>query len=90
MYKRQDPSSEEGAPSAEGNVSEFDGQNPDATRKKGQRRQWGGLNDGLDANVSDSGKESLDKEYSELIRHYRRELARAGQKPENKTEANKK
>jgi len=77
-----DPSSDAGEPSAEGNVSEFDGQNPDPTRKKGQRRQWGGLNDGLDADVSDSGKESLDKEYSELIRRYRRELARAGQKPE--------
>jgi len=42
------------------------------------------LNDDLDADVSDAGKEVLDNEYSELIRRYRRDLARAGQKSEKK------
>ena len=74
---------------SEGNVSEFDGKNPSRTSKKGKARGWGKLNDDLDADVSDAGKEVLDKEYSELIRRYRRDLARTGQKSEKKSEATK-
>jgi hypothetical protein len=82
-----DPPNSAGEPGAEGHVSEFDGQNPDATRLKGQGRQWGGLNDGLEGDVSDAGKEVLDAEYSELIRRYRRNLARTGQKSEDRRES---
>ena len=84
-----EPGSAAGDPKSEGNVSEFDGQDPNSTRRKGKRRGWGNLNDDLDSDVSDAGKEILDNEYSELIRRYRRDLARAGQKSEKKTEATK-
>ena len=86
---RSDPGSAAGDPKSEGNVSEFDGKNPSRTSKKGKARGWGKLNDDLDADVSDAGKEVLDKEYSELIRRYRRDLARTGQKSEKKSEATK-
>ena len=62
----------------DGNIAEFDGQIPNATRRKGQRRLWGQLQDELDNDVSDAAKEVLDSEYSELIRRYRRDLARSG------------
>lgn len=84
-----DPGSAAGDPKSEGNVSEFDGKDPNRTNKKGKARGWGKLNDDLDADVSDAGKEVLDNEYSELIRRYRRDLARAGQKSEKKPEAGK-
>lgn len=84
-----DPGSAAGDPKSEGNVSEFDGQDPNATRRKGTRRVWGRLQDDLDADVSDAGKEVMDNEYSELIRRYRRDLARAGQKSEKKPDAGK-
>ena len=74
-----EPGSAAGEPKGEGNTAEFDGQDPASTRRKSNRRQWGQLQDGLDADVSDSGKEVLDNEYSELIRRYRRDLARQGQ-----------
>jgi hypothetical protein len=82
-----EPGSAAGDPKSEGNVSEFDGRDPNRTNKKGKARGWGKLNDDLDADVSDAGKEVLDSEYSELIRRYRRDLARAGQKSEKKPEA---
>ena len=75
-----DPGSAAGDPKNEGNVSEFDGQDPNVTRRKGTRRMWGRLQDDLDADVSDAGKEVLDNEYAELIRRYRHDLARSGQK----------
>lgn len=84
-----DPGSAAGDPKSEGNVSEFDGKDPNRTNKKGKARGWGKLNDDLDADVSDAGKEVLDNEYSELIRRYRRDLARAGQKSEKKPEPDK-
>lgn len=49
----------------------------------------GGLNDALDDDVSDAGKEVLDTEYSELIQRYRRDLARSGQKSLSKPDAEK-
>ena len=76
-----------GDPKSEGNVSEFDGQDPNATRRKGTRRVWGRLHDDLDADVSDAGKEVMDNEYSALIRRYRRDLARTGQKPDRQSDA---
>ena len=75
-----DPGSAAGDPKNDGNVSEFDGQDPNVTRRKGTRRMWGRLQDDLDADVSDAGKEVLDNEYAELIRRYRHDLARSGQK----------
>lgn len=84
-----DPGRAAGDPKSEGNVSEFDGKDPGRTSKKGKSRGWGKLNDDLDADVSDAGKEVLDNEYSELIRRYRRDLARAGQQSEKKPEAGK-
>jgi hypothetical protein len=78
-----------GEPAAEGHVSEFDGQSPGATRRNGGGRRWGGLNDALDDDVSDAGKEVLDTEYSELIQRYRRDLARSGQKSLSKPDAEK-
>ena len=84
-----DPGSAAGDPKSEGNVSEFDGQDPNATRRKGTRRVWGRLQDDLDADVSDAGKEVMDNEYSELIRRYRRDLARTGQKSDKKSDAGK-
>ena len=84
-----DPGSAAGDPKSEGNVSEFDGQDPNATRRKGTRRVWGRLQDNLDADISDAGKEVMDNEYSELIRRYRRDLARTGQKSDRKSDAGK-
>lgn len=84
-----DPGSGPGEPKDEGNVSEFDGQDPNATRRKGTGRVWGRLQDDLDADVSDAGKEVMDQEYSELIRRYRRDLARTGQKSDKKPDAGK-
>jgi len=74
-----EPVSSEGDPKGQGNAAEFDGQDPDATRRKSNRREWGQLQDDLDADVRDGSKEVLDSEYSELIRRYRRDLARQGQ-----------
>lgn len=74
-----DPGAAGGDPKGQGNTAEFDGQDPNATRGKSNRRQWGQLQDGLDADVRDGAKEILDSEYSELIRRYRRDLARQGQ-----------
>ena len=50
---------------------------------------WGQLQDELDADVSDAAREIMDNEYSELIRRYRRDLARAGQKSDKKPEVRK-
>jgi hypothetical protein len=84
-----EPSSAAGEPKGDGNVAEFDGKDPDATRRKGAGRLWGRLQDDLDADVSDAGKEVMDKEYSELIRRYRRDLARNGQESDKKPDAGK-
>jgi hypothetical protein len=64
-------------PQGQGNPAEFDGQIPEVTRRKGKGRLWGQLQDELGNNVGDAGKEVLDNEYSELIRRYRRDLARS-------------
>lgn len=61
----------------DGNIAEFDGQIPNATRRKGQRRLWGQLQDELGNDVGESAKEVVDSEYAELIRRYRRDLARS-------------
>ena len=62
----------------DGNIAEFDGQIPHVTRRKGQRRMWGQLQDELGNDIGDGAKEVVDSEYSELIRRYRRDLARSG------------
>ena len=85
------------APKRSGNNSQFDGQTPDATAPGGKRRVWGKLQDELDGENSDAGKNILDSEYADLIRRYRRDLARTGepkpapeQAPENPAPAPKK
>ncbi len=65
-------------PQGEGNPAEFDGKDPKATTRKGKNRVWGKLQDELNADVGDAGKDVVDNEYSELIRRYRRDLARSG------------
>ena len=51
---------------------------------------WGQLQDELDSNIGDAGKEVLDNEYSELIRRYRRDLARSTDKnADKKTDSSK-
>jgi hypothetical protein len=62
---------------AQGNPAVFDGVDPAATVKKGRRRAWGQLQDQLDSDVQDAGREVLDSEYSGMIRRYRRDLARS-------------
>lgn len=64
-------------PGSKGNAAIFDGAAPGVTVKRGQRRQWGQLQDELQNDVKDGGKEVLDSEYSEMIRSYRRNLARS-------------
>ena len=74
-------------PKSEGNPAVFDGVNPMSTVKKGRRRQWGQLQDQLDNDVQDGGRDVLDSEYSEMIRRYRRDLARnRNQSPSGKTD----
>jgi hypothetical protein len=75
-----DGSSSSSDPQAQGNPALFDGQNPNATTRKGKSRQWGQLQDDLNSDIGDAGKEVLDNEYSELIRRYRRDLARSADK----------
>ncbi|MBC7964356.1 MAG: hypothetical protein H7Z17_00405 [Fuerstia sp.] len=84
-----EPSSAAGEPKGDGNVAEFDGKDPSAARRKGTPRMWGRVQDDLDADVSDAGKEVMDNEYSELIRRYRRDLARNGQQSDSKPNAGK-
>lgn len=72
-----DSSQSSSDPGSRGNAARFDGVNPDVTVKRGQRRQWGQLQDQLDNDVQDGGREVLDSEYSGLIRSYRRNLARS-------------
>ncbi len=62
-------------PSARGNMSEFDGIDPLSRLLQGTRGDWGRLQDQLDDRIEDTGREILDREYSELIRRYRRNLA---------------
>jgi len=64
-------------PGSRGNAGVFDGAVPDVTVKRGQRRQWGQLQDQLENDVKDGGREVLDSEYSGMIRSYRRNLARS-------------
>ena len=66
------------SPKDSGNTSQFDGKTPDATAPGGKRRVWGKLQDELDGENSDAGKDALDSEYADLIRRYRRDLARTG------------
>jgi hypothetical protein len=61
----------------QGNPAEFDGANPESTVRRGRRRTWGQLQDQLDNDVQDTGREVLDSEYSGMIRRYRRDLARS-------------
>ena len=67
------------SPKDSGNTSQFDGKTPEATKPGGKRGDWGKLQDELDGENSDAGKEVLDSEYADLIRRYRRDLARTGQ-----------
>lgn len=67
------------SPKDSGNTSQFDGKTPDATAPGGKRSNWGKLQDELDGKNSDAGKEVLDNEYADLIRRYRRDLARTGE-----------
>ena len=62
-------------PSALGNTAEFDGIDPLSRLLQGTRGDWGRLQDQLDEEIQDAGREILDREYSELIRRYRRNLA---------------
>jgi hypothetical protein len=64
------------SPKDSGNASQFDGKTPDATAPGGKRSDWGKLQDELDGENSDAGKDVLDSEYADLIRRYRRDLAR--------------
>jgi hypothetical protein len=68
-------------PRGEGNPAMFDGQIPGATGRQGRGRVWGQLQDELGSNVGDGSREVLDTEYSELIRRYRRDLARTAEPP---------
>lgn len=63
--------------SAMGNDAEFDGRNAARSQFSGTFRHWGQLQDALDGELRNTGREIIDSEYSELIRRYRRELARA-------------
>ena len=67
------------SPKDSGNTSQFDGKTPDTTAPGGKRRVWGKLQDELDGENSDAGKDVLDSEYADLIRRYRRDLARTGE-----------
>jgi hypothetical protein len=67
------------SPKDSGNTSQFDGKTPDATAPGGKRSDWGKLQDELDGENSDAGKDVLDSEYADLIRRYRRDLARTGE-----------
>ena len=51
----------------------------ETTAPGGKRRVWGKLQDELDGENSDAGKDVLDSEYADLIRRYRRDLARTGE-----------
>ncbi len=63
---------------AVGNDDRFDGQTPGQGRRAGSGLfTKGGVNDLLDEELSESGRDVVDGEYSDLIRQYRRELARA-------------
>ncbi len=70
-----DPS--QGDPQGQGNPAEFDGASPNATTRRSRARNWGRLQDELDPDVKDAGREVMDSEYSEIIRRYRRDLAKA-------------
>lgn len=67
------------SPKDSGNTSQFDGKTPDATAPGGKRRAWGKIQDELEGENSDAGKDILDSEYADLIRRYRRDLARTGE-----------
>jgi hypothetical protein len=67
------------SPKDSGNTSQFDGKTPDATAPGGKRRAWGKIQDELEGENSDAGKDVLDSEYADLIRRYRRHLARTGE-----------
>lgn len=69
----------QGSPLTGGNPREFDGTVPDMTRRKGTAGNWGKLQDELSPDVGDGGRDVLDREYSELIRRYRRDLSRSSQ-----------
>lgn len=63
---------------ASGNGQGWDGQLPGTQRQRNDRtREWGLVNDELDGEMNDASRDVVDTEYSDLIRRYRRELARA-------------
>lgn len=63
---------------AAGNGQGWDGLLPGAMRSlAGPARRWGQVNDELDGEMRDASKDVVDTEYADLIRRYRRELARA-------------
>jgi hypothetical protein len=63
--------------SAMGNDAEFDGRNVARSQFSSRLRDWGRLQDELSGDMKNDGPEVIDIEYSDLIRRYRRELARA-------------
>ena len=63
--------------SAMGNDGEFDGRQVARSGRSGVQRDWGQLQDELTGEMKNNGPELIDSEYSDLIRRYRRELARA-------------
>jgi len=63
--------------SAMGNDGEFDGRNVARSLGSSVLRDWGQLQDELEGELRNDGAEIIDSEYSNLIRRYRRELARA-------------
>ena len=71
------------SPKDSGNTSQFDGKTPNATASGGRRGDWGKLHDELEGENSDAGKDVLDSEYADLIRRYRRDLARTGEPTPN-------
>jgi hypothetical protein len=71
-----DSSSSSSVATGDGSREAFNGRIPDGTRRTRNGRQWGALQDKLDDDIQDAGRESLDSEYAELIRRYRRDLAR--------------
>ncbi|MBL8820525.1 MAG: hypothetical protein JNL58_31165 [Planctomyces sp.] len=64
--------------SGTGNDQAWDGRNaPRSQQGRARLRDWGKLQDQLTEEIQEGAKDVVDSEYSELIRSYRRELARS-------------
>ncbi len=53
-------------------------QRPRSNQARSRRRDWGKLQDELQEEIQDGAKDVMDSEYSDLIRNYRKALARDG------------